>query len=234
MIPLKDDTPSSTYPYVTLTIVAVNVAVFLYEAVLGPLGLEIFIRRAGAIPLEVVNMVDLYPPSFLPPPLTLFTAMFVHGGFFHLAGNMLFLWIFGDNIEDAMGHFKFIVFYLGTGLIASFAHIASDVYSVVPMVGASGAIAGVLGAYFLLYPRANVLTLVFLFFFVTFVRIPAVIFLGLWFFFQIMSSGAASDGVAWFAHIGGFVAGVAGVYLFVPSARRRRRKSPPMGGGRRF
>jgi len=220
MIPIKDDIPTRTFPFVTIALIAVNVLVFLYEAMLGPGGLELFIFRTAAIPFEVTRMVDIYPRAVVHPPLTLLTAMFVHGGFLHLAGNMLFLWIFGDNIEDVMGHFRFIVFYLLVGLAASMTHVLADVNSLVPMVGASGAVAGILGAYFVLFPRANVQTLVFLIFFVTVVRIPAVVFLGLWFVFQILSSGS-SDGIAWFAHIGGFAAGVIGVYFFSPGRGRR-------------
>ena len=139
--------------------------------------------------------------------------MFVHGGFLHVAGNMLYLWIFGDNIEDRLGHFRFIVFYLLSGLIASLAHIIMLPNSTIPMIGASGAIAGVLGAYFLLYPRAHVLTLVFFFFFVDIIRIPALVFLGLWFVFQVLSS-AGGGGIAWYAHIGGFIGGAVLVKLF--------------------
>lgn len=223
MIPIKDDTPTKTFPYVTIAIIIVNVLVFLYELMLGPFGIEVFIYRTAAIPYEVTNLLDLYPQSIVPPPFTLFTAMFVHGGFMHLAGNMLFLWIFGDNIEDVMGHWKFVVFYIFTGLVASMTHVLSDITSTVPMVGASGAIAGVLGAYFLLFPRANVLSLVFLVFFVTMVRIPAVVFLGLWFLFQLLSSGYGG-GIAWFAHIGGFVAGAIVIRLFLPRDYFRKRR----------
>jgi len=139
--------------------------------------------------------------------------MFIHGGLLHVAGNMLYLWIFGDNIEDRLGHVRFAVFYVLTGLIASIAHVITVPDSTIPMIGASGAVAGILGAYFLLYPRAHVLTLIFFFFFVDIVRIPALIFLGLWFVFQILSSGAGG-GIAWYAHIGGFVGGVLLVKLF--------------------
>jgi membrane associated rhomboid family serine protease len=219
MIPLKDDVPSYTFPYVTLFIIALNIFVFTYQLTLGVRGTESFIYRTAAIPYEITNLIDIRPRSVVPPPLTLFTAMFVHGGVLHLAGNMLFLWIFGDNIEDVLGHFKFILFYLGSGVVASMAHIFIEPSSTLPMIGASGAIAGVLGAYFLLFPRAQVLTLVFLVFFINIVRIPAVIFLGLWFLFQILSSGSGG-GIAWYAHIGGFVAGAAIVLILRPKKRR--------------
>lgn len=219
MIPLKDDVPSYTFPYVTLFIIALNIFVFTYQLTLGVRGTESFIYRTAAIPYEIMNLTDIRPRSVVPPPLTLFTAMFVHGGVLHLAGNMLFLWIFGDNIEDALGHFKFILFYLGSGVVASMAHIWMEPSSTLPMIGASGAIAGVLGAYFLLFPRAKVLTLVFLVFFINIVRLPAVIFLGLWFLFQILSSGSGG-GIAWYAHIGGFVAGAAAIMILRPKIRR--------------
>jgi membrane associated rhomboid family serine protease len=221
MIPIKDDTPTSTYPFVTVAIIVLNFIVFVYELSLGYTGVETFIYKTAAIPYEVTHLVDVFPRSVVPPPWTLFTAMFVHGGLLHLGGNMLFLWIFGDNIEDRLGHFRFILFYLGTGLFASLTHIMLEPNSIVPMVGASGAIAGVLGAYFLLYPRAQVLTLVFLVFFISMVRVPAVFFLGFWFFIQLLSSGNGG-GIAWFAHIGGFVAGAAVVLIF-------RLRDPRMG-----
>lgn len=219
MIPLKDDVPSYTFPYVTLFIIALNIFVFSYQLTLGARGTESFIYRTAAIPYEITNLIDIRPRSVVPPPLTLFTAMFVHGGVLHLAGNMLFLWIFGDNIEDVLGHFKFILFYLVSGVVASMAHIFIEPSSTLPMIGASGAIAGVLGAYFLLFPRAQVLTLVFLVFFINIVRIPAVIFLGIWFLFQILGSGSGGS-IAWYAHIGGFVAGAAIVLILRPKKRR--------------
>jgi len=213
MIPLKDDNPTRTFPFVTILIIVTNIVVYIYQLTLGQKAETLFILRAGAIPYEIIRFADIHPLAFIPPPLTLFSAMFIHGGFLHVAGNMLYLWIFGDNIEDRLGHFRFIVFYLLSGLIASLAHIIILPNSTIPMIGASGAIAGVLGAYFLLYPRARVLTLVFFFFFVDIVRIPALVFLGLWFVFQILSS-AGGGGIAWYAHIGGFIGGAVLVKLF--------------------
>lgn len=221
MIPIKDDIPSSTFPYVTISIIVLNIMVFAYELSLGPAQGEGFIYRTAAIPYEVVNFIDIGPASVLPPPFTLLSAMFVHAGLFHVAGNMLFLWIFGDNVEDALGHIGYLAFYLSTGIVASLAHIASEPESYMPMIGASGAVAGVLGAYILLYPRARVNTLVFLIFFVTVARVPAVVFLGLWFLIQVLSSGGGG-GVAWYAHIGGFVAGMAVVFVLGPSRLRKR------------
>ena len=213
MIPLKDDNPKSTFPFVTIFIITANILVYIYQLTLGTKTGESFILSAGAIPYEITHFVDTAPVDLIRPPLTLFSAMFIHGGLLHVAGNMLYLWIFGDNIEDRLGHVRFAVFYVLTGLIASIAHVITVPDSTIPMIGASGAVAGILGAYFLLYPRAHVLTLIFFFFFVDIVRIPALIFLGLWFVFQILSSGAGG-GIAWYAHIGGFVGGVLLVKLF--------------------
>ncbi|MBI5286001.1 MAG: rhomboid family intramembrane serine protease [Deltaproteobacteria bacterium] len=217
MIPLKDDNPTYSFPFVTILLIATNTAVFFYQLSLG-LGVEGFILRTAAIPYEITHLVDLQPIAFLPPPLTLLTAMFVHGGLLHLGGNMLYLWIFGDNIEDKLGHFRFIIFYLVTGLIANITHILLYPNSTTPMIGASGAIAGILGAYLLLCPWAHVRTLVFFFFFIQVVRIPALIFLGFWFLYQIMSSGAGG-GIAWYAHIGGFLGGVMLVKFFEKKRR---------------
>lgn len=222
MFPIKDDNPTTTFPFVTIALIAVNTVVFVYQLTLGPSGAEAFIFRAATIPYEITRFSDIHPQNFVPPPLTLFTALFVHGGLLHLGGNMLYLWIFGDNIEDRLGHFRFLGFYLLTGVLASLLHIVIHPSSTVPMVGASGAIAGILGAYFLLFPRAHVLTLIIFFFFVHMVRIPAVLFLGFWFLYQIMST-AAGGGIAWWAHIGGFIAGGLAVVLMVPKKKRTGR-----------
>ncbi len=226
MIPLKDDNPTSTFPFVTVFIIVLNTLIFIFQmligASLGTKGLEYFIYKTAAIPYEIVHLTDIHPRNFLPPPFTLLTAMFVHGNLFHLLGNMLYLWIFGDNIEDRLGHFKFIIFYLGTGVVASLAHIAVNPSSTTPLIGASGAIAGVLGAYFLLFPRAYVVTLIYVFIFVDIVRIPAVVFLGIWFFFQVISS-TAGGGIAWYAHIGGFLAGTIIILLARSVGSRRYR-----------
>lgn len=219
MIPLRDNIPSSTYPVVTVSVLAINVAVFIYQLTLGANGLERFIHGTAAIPLEITTLTDIGPWAAVPLPLTLVTSMFVHGGLMHIGGNMLFLWIFGDNVEDRFGHVRFLLFYLAAGVAASMTQILLDPGSTVPMVGASGAIAGVLGAYFLLFPRAQVNTLVILPLYISMVRLPALFFLGFWFFLQILNTGVssasgASGGVAWFAHVGGFVVGVAGALVY--------------------
>jgi membrane associated rhomboid family serine protease len=218
-IPLKDENPTTRFPLVTVILLALNIGVFFYQ-LLSPSGLEYYVLRMGAIPYEITHFTSLAIPNIprLSPPLTLLTAMFLHGGFLHLIGNMLYLWIFGNNIEDHLGSFRFILFYLLSGLGASVTHIIFNPNSQVPMIGASGAIAGVLGAYLILYPRANVLTLVFLFFFIRIVPIPAALVLGLWLFLQIINVGMGG-GVAWFAHIGGFLVGILLIKVF--SGRRR-------------
>jgi len=218
MLPLRDVNPTRHFPLMTVILITINVLVFIYELILGP-QLEGFVQSWAIIPYEITHGVDLPPASIQPIYLTLITAMFLHGGFVHIAGNMLFLWIFGNNIEDAMGSLRFLVFYLLCGLAAAFAQIAVGPNSDVPNIGASGAIAGVLGAYLLLFPRAEVQTLVFLGFFVRLVRLPALLFLGLWFVLQLFSGVAglgmeATGGVAWFAHIGGFIAGIVLINLF--------------------
>jgi len=197
---------------VNVLLIAANLLLFFYETSLGR-QFDSFVTAYGVI-----------PAYFLTGPVAdqivrLTTAMFLHGGWFHVLSNMLYLWIFGDNVEDRLGHFRYLVFYLVTGYIATITHIFTDPYSLIPLIGASGAIAGVLGAYLVLFPRARVLTLVFIFIFIQVVPIPAVIFLGIWFVLQLLNgtaglSGAAAQGVAFWAHIGGFVAGVFLVKLF--------------------
>jgi len=176
-----------------------------------------FIAQYGLVPGELLGGVDLPPSIPFPLWLTLLTSMFLHGGLMHLIGNMLYLWIFGDNVEDAMGHGRFLLFYLICGFVASFSQIALNVQSPVPQIGASGAIAGVLAAYFMLFPYSRVLTLIPIFFFIRLVTVPAVFLLGFWFILQLISGAGslgATSGVAFFAHIGGFVAGGVLVFLF--------------------
>ncbi len=214
-IPLKDENPTQRFPVVTVVLIALNILIFLYQA-FSPQGLEYHVYRMGAIPYEISHFttVTFFPRIF--PPLTLLTSMFIHGGILHLFGNMLYLWIFGNNIEDFLGPFRFILFYLISGLGASLIHIAFHPSSQIPMIGASGAIAGVLGAYFLLYPGARVLTLVFIWI----IPVPAFIILGLWFFAQVMNIGIGG-GVAWFAHIGGFLIGLGLLRLYLKKRRVR-------------
>jgi membrane associated rhomboid family serine protease len=215
-IPLKDENPTSRFPVITVMFIAANIGIFLYQ-ILSPQGLSYHILKMGIIPYEITHFQSLPDIPRLSLPLTLFTAMFLHGGFFHLLGNMLYLWIFSNNVEDFLGPIRFILFYLLSGLGASLVHIIFNPNSQVPMIGASGAIAGVLGAYMILFPTARVMTLVFFF---TVVPIPAMILIGLWFLAQVMNIGLGG-GVAWFAHVGGFIIGLALVRAF---SRRRRPK----------
>jgi membrane associated rhomboid family serine protease len=225
MIPLRDDNPTKIVPVMTVGLIVLNVLAFLYQISLGPSGAEVFIYQFGAIPAVIFGSQSL--PSELvaiPASLSIFTSMFLHGGFMHLIGNMLYLWIFGNNIEDAMGHGRFVLFYLLTGVAASMAHFLTDLTSEIPTIGASGAISGILGAYILLYPRAQVLVLIFLGFFIRVMYVPAGLALGFYFLLQILQGtltfGQGGGGVAWFAHIGGFVAGLLMVGLFKQSSVR--------------
>jgi len=215
-IPLKDENPTTRVPYLTLILILINVAVIFYQ-VLSPQGLQFHVLRMGAIPYEITHFTTVPGIPRLLPPLTLVTSMFLHGSLFHLLGNMLYLWIFGNNIEDYLGPIRFILFYLVTGLGAGLTHILFNPNSTVPVIGASGAIAGILGAYLLLYPTARVLTLVFIWI----VPVPAALLLIFWFLGQLMNVGL-SGGVAWFAHIGGFLLGL----LLISRFRRRRPPAP--------
>ncbi|HYA98317.1 MAG TPA: rhomboid family intramembrane serine protease [Methylomirabilota bacterium] len=210
-IPLKDLNPRRTFPLITILLIAANVLVFAYQVSMPPRAERAFVLAYADVPSRLPAWLSGSAPAAaaLTP---LFTSMFLHAGIVHLLGNMLFLWIFGDNVEDFFGHFGYLVFYFGCGIVASLAHDLSDLSSKVPALGASGAISGVMGAYLVLYPRARVLTLVFIFL----VPIPAVVLLGWWFLLQFLgglntagANGAhAAGGVAWWAHVGGFVMGV--------------------------
>jgi membrane associated rhomboid family serine protease len=231
MIPLKDDLPTRSTPAVTVLLMAANVLVFLYQASLeigGPgeasSAAHAFAIEFGLIPCRLTGachaVEDLPSPVF-----TIFSSMFLHGSFFHIAGNMLYLWIFGNNVEDTLGHGRFTVLYLASGVAAAATQTLVDSDSRVPMIGASGAISGVLGAYLLLFPHANVLTLVIFGFFWRIVSIPALIVLGFWMVVQVLNglgSLGAGGGVAWFAHIGGFFAGM-GLLLLLRAPPRHRR-----------
>jgi membrane associated rhomboid family serine protease len=215
MIPLRDTIPSRRFPLVNTGLIALNVLVFLFESMLGVEQRELFVLNWGLVPDRFWEVGGL--TGWLP----LFTSMFMHGGWWHLISNMLALYIFGDNIEDRLGPFRYILFYLFSGVAASAAHLVAYSSSSLPTVGASGAIAGVLGAYLMLYPQARVLTLVPVFYFLRIVELPALIYLGFWFVSQVFNglfalSAAAfqSGGVAWWAHIGGFVFGL-GIIRFI-------------------
>ncbi len=200
MIPLKDENPTHSFPFFTIILIASNIFIFLYQVNL-PAPSAIF-ESYGLVPVHLLESpVSTYP--------TIYSSMFLHSGLGHLAGNMLYMWIFGNNIEDVLGKFRFIIFYLFCGTLAALCHISTDLHSEIPMVGASGAISGILGAYLILFPYAKVKTLIFLGFFITIIRIPAIVLLVIWMVIQVSSGIIASDGgVAWFAHIGGFIAGM--------------------------
>ncbi len=230
MIPLHDDNPTSITPVVTVTFIASCVLVFLWQASHSLRGQEFIFYSLGVIPRVLFGDARLAPEiAWVPPTVTVLTSMFVHGGWMHLIGNMLYLWIFGNNVEDAMGHVRFVVFYLLCGIAAVLAQALPNTDSTIPMVGASGAISGVLGAYLLLYPHAKVLVMVPLGFFLHTVRLPALWVLGLWFGMQLLSSLLANPergGVAFGAHIGGFIAGL----LLIPVFKYRRvRLHNPLG-----
>ncbi len=219
MIPLKDDNPTASFAWVNIGLIIINCMVFIYQLSLGHQGMHQFILKMGAIPYEITHLQDIYPITSIPIPLTIFSSMFMHGGFLHIIGNMLYLWIFGDNVEDAMGHMRFILFYFICGTLASILHILVNPDSVAPMIGASGAIAGILGAYIILYPRTRILTLIIFIFFFRIIKIPAVFVLGFWFVLQLLNVQTGA-GVAWYAHIGGFLAGVLLVIPFVNSKKK--------------
>jgi membrane associated rhomboid family serine protease len=210
MIPIRDTIKAETYPVVNLSLIAMNVVVFLFELSQGP-ALNRFVYTYGLVPARYsVPQIAAYFDSSQ-QIFSLLSFMFLHGGFLHLLGNMWILYIFGDNVEDKLGHFRYLVFYLLCGLTSGMSHLFLNWYSEIPTVGASGAIAGVMGAYFILYPGAKVLTLIPIFFFIQFVEIPAFLFLGIWFVFQFLNAAVSSGqagGIAWWAHIGGFIFGI--------------------------
>lgn len=221
MIPLKDNVPTRSFPIITISLIVINILIFVWTWIQPSEYLEHFILKYYALnPAELLISLTSRPDLLPYNILTIFSSMFLHGGILHLGGNMLYLWIFGNNIEDSMGHARFGLFYLFSGVVAALAQFSFDPTSSIPMIGASGAVSGVLGAYLLLFPRATVKTLIFLFIFITTVDIPAMLLLTIWFFFQIVSS--YGPGVAWFAHIGGFIFGMAATKIFTVGSRRGR------------
>ena len=220
MLPIRDDTPSRTFPLVTFLLVLANSLVWLWEVSLGGgAGLNHFYYQFGFVPGVLTGVYKAPSWAIAPYFLTILTSMFVHGSWGHILGNMLFLWIFGNNIEDSLGHSKYLLFYLAGGVVAALVQLLSGPSSPVPTIGASGAIAAVMGAYFFLYPRAKVQTLVF-FIFITVVRLPAWVFLGIWFVMQLFEGTfGAAQGVAVWAHVGGFLFGL--LIAWIASRRRR-------------
>ncbi len=214
MLPLRDVIPSRTTPYITITIILLNSAAWLFEVAMPRDLLPVFLQVYGVVPAHF-------------RAVTLVTSMFLHGGWMHIIGNMWYLWIFGDNVEDRLGHGRFVIFYLLCGIVAAFGQILMNPMSTLPTIGASGAIAGVMGAYFILYPQSRVLTLVFIVFFIEVIELPAILLLGFWFLMQIISAGSIAatagtgGGVAFMAHVAGFLMGIVGVFLF-----RKRQHDP--------
>ena len=225
MLPIKDDQPRYSTPYVNWFLIGLNILIFVFQSTLDRRSGELFARQFGEVPNHLALFLAGSPKYSLPEVvIPFFTSMFLHGGWMHVLGNMWFLYIFGDNVEDYLGHFKYLVFYLLAGLLAMATQVAMYLHSNVPTVGASGAIAGVLGAYFILYPRARVLT----WFFVFVIYIPAWIVLGYWFVLQFfagaatlsMAPGRDMGGVAFWAHVGGFLAGMLMIKIFPERGRR--------------
>lgn len=247
MIPLRDDNPTTTTPVVTLVLIGLCVGAFAMQGY-GREALDPWTEHLAMVPARVGGAEDVvlrigrsrfeFGPAWVPEWLTLLTCIFLHGSWLHLLGNLWILWIFGDNVEERFGRFRFLLLYLGSGVLASLTHYLSEPSSTIPTVGASGAIAGVMGAYLVLYPHARVLTLIPLGFLLQTVVLPAYVFLGLWFLLQVVqglvSLGAsAAGGVAWWAHVGGFVAGL-GAAAFL-KGRDRLRRAPQvlvLRGGR--
>ena len=222
MFPIKDDNPTETVPFITFILICLNILIFFYQ-----MGLDENVRASlifdyGFKPSHFFSNI-YQADSQVAPLFTIFTSMFLHGGILHLLGNMLFLWIYGNNIEDSMGSIKFLIFYLLCGFAAALLQAIISIESSTPMIGASGAVSGVLSAYFLLFPKARVLTLVILFIFITFIRVPAGILIGFWFLSQIVNAyftDPNSPGVAWYAHIGGFLMGL----FLIPFLKKKKFK----------
>ncbi|NUO07795.1 MAG: rhomboid family intramembrane serine protease [Candidatus Brocadia sp.] len=225
MIPIRDRNPSGSFPLVTVSLILVNVLVFLFELSLGT-RLDSFLFQFGIVPIKVIYSADIPGSNFANTYFPFLSYMFLHGGFVHLIGNMWFLWIFGDNIEDRLGRIQFILFYFICGIGSAIVHVYFNRQSGIPCVGASGAIAGVLGAYMVTFPRARVLVVLPLFIIWQIIELPAIFVLGFWFLIQFFTgaatiSSAHGGGVAWWAHIGGFVLGIILIKIF-PKTRYRR------------
>jgi len=229
MFPLKDNIPARRFPVVNVWLIVVNVICFAYELQLGS-GLDRFIQNYGFVPSRFTAQFEA--GSMLAALVPVYTSMFLHGGFLHIFGNMWFLWIFGDNVEDSMGHQRYLVFYLLCGTISVIAQATAAPASTLPLVGASGAISGVLGAYFVLYPRARILTLLPIIIIFYLIEVPAYIFLGLWFLLQMLwgyyqhmaDATGATGGVARWAHVGGFFSGMILIWFFAENSFLRRRR----------
>jgi membrane associated rhomboid family serine protease len=225
MFPIRDDVPSRSFPVVTVGLIVVNAIVFLAELAMGARGLRAAVVNYGLVPAFVSDYAAGEGVSAGQALFPFFSSMFLHGGFLHLIGNMWYLWIFGDNVEDRLGHARFLVFYIICGILGNLAHYAFNSSSQIPTIGASGAVAGVLGVYLVSYPRARIVVLLWLGFFVQFIELPALIVLGFWLILQFINGAfsvvmsSATGGVAWWAHIGGFLGGILILKLFRPRPR---------------
>lgn len=224
MFPLWDEMPTKRIPVITIILIIINSLVYYYQFFIVTDSIR-FIYSFGLTPFEISQGVDIIPYGPSPVYLTIVSSMFMHGSFVHLFGNMLYLWIFGNNIEDYLGKLKFTIFYFLSGIFAAFTQILISPQSQVPMIGASGAVAGVLGAYFILFPKSRITTLIFFGFFIRLIKMPALFVLGIWIIFQLLygfsniSLQGADAGVAWFAHIGGFIGGIILIKLIKPVRR---------------
>lgn len=226
MFPLWDEMPTRKIPVITILLIVINALAYYYQVFIVNDNVQ-FIYAYGLVPLELTRGTDIFPYGPSPVYLTVFSSMFMHGSFVHLFGNMLYLWIFGNNIEDYLGKFLYAFFYFLCGVFAAAIQILISPYSTIPMIGASGAVAGVLGAYFILFPRSRITTLIFFGFFIRLIKMPAIFVLGLWIVFQLfyglsnLSLESANSGVAWFAHIGGFIGGILLIKIFKPKKKNR-------------
>lgn len=230
-IPIRDDVPTIRKPYFTIGLIVANSLIFLFSIMQGEYGFQLITVQYGFIPVELMSSVELTPQIPASAWLTPFTSMFMHGGWMHLIGNMLFLWIYGNNVEDYFGPIKFLLFYFVAGLAATALYTLFSPSSDIPLVGASGAIAGVMGAYIVLHPKAKITVLI-IFFFIQFIKLPAKVVLGIWFIYQILMSvlgSTSGGGVAWMAHVGGFAFGYLVMRLMV---KLFGRGSAPSGGQR--
>ncbi|MEJ2640495.1 MAG: rhomboid family intramembrane serine protease [Desulfosarcinaceae bacterium] len=226
MLPLGDKNPTRCLAVINMLLISANVAAFIYQSFFSPMAPADFIQRFGFVPSLLSSVDRLSPAEAGWIPLTLITGIFIHGGWFHLVSNMLFLWIFGDNVEDRLGHGRYLIFYLLCGVLATLAHFCAHPASRLPTVGASGAIAGVMGAYLFLFPKARIRTLVVVVIFIKIVHLPAWFLIAIWMISQILSAytelaTAQAAGVAWFAHIGGFMAGVLLLMALKPHSRAK-------------
>jgi membrane associated rhomboid family serine protease len=222
IIPLKDNVPTHTVPIITVSLILVNIFIYVWNSMFSLSTMDDIIARYAFVPHEMSIALTTRPDLIPYNILTIFTSMFLHGGVLHTGGNMLYLWIFGNNVEDMIGKGRYIVFYLLSGMAAGVTQFSIDTVSPIPLIGASGAVSGILGAYLILFPYAKVKTLLFLFIFFTTFEVPAVVLLSGWFIMQIVFSNG--PGVAWFAHIGGFVFGLVAIYLFRIGRKRKRTK----------